>query len=73
MNTSNIVFHTQILETVNFNVLYHGYCISSLDLHKIVPVADLYSPFPMHIYNILTAGVIKHIIVPKFHICGCVH
>ena len=48
-------------------------CVSSSPVQKVIPLSKLHSPFPVHLYHVVCNGITKQVVVPKFHVSGCLY
>ena len=74
LNSSRIVFHVGVMETTTFLSHFNAYCVSPTPSHQVIALSHLHSPFPVHIYQIVTRdSVTKQVVVPKYHVSGCLY
>ena len=74
VNSSCIMFNVCVKKTVSFLSHYSAYCLSSSSsIHRVIPLLELHSPFPIHIYHIVCSGIREQVVVPKWHVSGCLY
>ena len=71
LNCTRITFLVQIMETDTFASHYHAYVVSNTPVCHVILHSNLYSLLPMHIHHITHNSTIQQVIVPKYHITGC--
>ena len=67
------MFNVCVMETLSFLSHFHAYCVSSSPVQKVIPLSKLHSPFPVHLYHVVCNGITKQVVVPKFHVSGCLY
>ena len=73
VNSFCVMFNVCVMTTVSFLSHFNAYFVSPSPVHRVIPLSKLHSPFPVHIYHVVCSGVTKQVVVPKFHISGCLY
>ena len=73
LNSTRVVFNVCVMETVTFLSHYNAYCVTPSPIHRVVPLSNLHSPFPVHIHHIVISDITKLVVVPKYHVSGCLY
>ncbi len=67
---SNIVFQVRVLQTSSFSRHHHAYLVDKTPIYKLINISDVYHPFPFFIRHLRVDHCARHVIIPKYHICG---
>ena len=73
LNSSRVFFYVDVMQTSLFLSHYHAYHITDCTLDRVISLTNLYSPFAMHIHHIIVNSLSEQIVVPKYHVSGCLY
>ena len=73
VNSSCVMFNVCVMKTISFLSHYSAYCLSSSPVTRVIPLSKLHSPFPVHVYHVLCSDVMEPVVVPKWHVAGCLY